>query len=134
MQDQILTLVVDPANDSNNVNEAYRRYSSNELNRTLYIGPDHTTVMRNTLTLLRTPAKRNGRSFGVDKATFKFTQDVLVPTTTPDVDMVAPAIVEVAFSLPVGATPEDAMHLRQRAIAVLDNDTIVSPLHELLEI
>lgn len=132
MQDNTLTLPVDAANNATVVNEVYRRFSESD-GRSLYIGTDHTDGERNTLTLLRTLPKANGNFKGVGKATFKFTQDIHVPSGTQDVDVLAPAIVEVSFSLPVGATPAIAMHLRQRALAMLDKDSYVANLHELRE-
>lgn len=132
MQENSLTLPVDPANNATVVDEVYRRFSESD-GRSLYIGADHSDGVRNTLTLLRTLPKANGTFKGTGKATFKFTQDTSVPSVNPDVDITAPAIVEVSFSLPVGATAALAKHMRQRALAMLDKDAIIANLHELRE-
>lgn len=132
MQENSLTLPVDPANNATVVDEVYRRFSESD-GRSLYIGADHSDGVRNTLTLLRTLPKTNGTFKGTGKATFKFTQDISVPSVNPDVDITAPAIVEVSFSLPVGATAALAKHMRQRALAMLDKDAIIANLHELRE-
>lgn len=133
MQENTLTLSVDAANNSTPANEVYRRFEESA-GRSLYIGSDHTNRVRNTLLLTRTMPKANGTFNGVGKTSFKFTQDVSVPTLNPDVDVTTPAIVEVLLSLPVGTTAAAAKHFRQRAVALLDNDAIISTLHELQEV
>jgi len=46
----------------------------------------------------------------------------------------APIIVEVSFSVPVGATAAQTMLHRQRALALLDLDSVMAPLNDQLMI
>lgn len=128
MQADNLTLSVDALNNSSPANEVYTRFE--ELpNRSTYIGADHAPELRNQLALYRTFATKSGNFKGVSKSAVKFTQDLEVPGVDSSTTLTAPAILEVSFSVPVGAEVADILHLRQRVIALLDADTIMNALN-----
>jgi len=133
MQDNTITLGVDVANDSNVVNAVFTRHSE-ELNRSIYNEAGHTLASRDTLTFNRTAPKPNGDSRGMARSAIKFTQDVSVANASGDGTIVLPLIGEVSFSVPVGTTPAQTMELRQRIIAILDDDAISAPLMDTLDI
>lgn len=133
MLDNILELSVDPANNSTVVTESYRRYDESA-NRSLYIGDDHTLQQRNQMTLNRSFPTVVGNFKGVAKSVLKFTQDIVVDGNDGVASITAPALVTINFSLPVGITPAQAIHFRQRAIAALDDDDLMSRFSETLEV
>lgn len=133
MLDNTLTLGVDVANNATIVDRPYRRYEEN-LNRSVYVGPNHTLTTKDTLTFYRTSPKPSGNFRGTAKTSFKFSQDQSVLAVDGISQLTAPAIVEVNFSLPVGVTPAQVLELRQRVIALLDSDNIMNNLNNTLEI
>jgi hypothetical protein len=62
----------------------------------------------------------------------KFSQDVEVAGVDGVSTLTSPIIVEVSFSVPVGATQAEQLIARQRAIALLDDDTIMVKLNDQL--
>jgi hypothetical protein len=128
-----ITLSVDAANDGNPADEDYTRVEEFQ-NRSVYEGPNHSLVERETLTFYRTKPTKSGNFNGVAKSAAKFSIDVAVDGVDTSTTVVAPLIGEISFSLPIGTTAADAMHLRQRLVALADNDTIMVALSELLHI
>lgn len=130
MQPDVITLSVDEENDGvGPVNHVYNRFDTSYPNRSGYIGANHTLAARNTLTLYRTLPKVSGNFMGVAKTAFKFSVD----TTVLGVDgsnVTAPVIVEVSFSVPVGVTAAATKIARQRALALLDLDSVMAPLND----
>lgn len=133
MQANTLTLSVDALNDANPANQEFRRFEETA-NRTGYAGPDHTLSSRDLLQLYRTFPKRSGESRGNSKCSLKFSTDITVDNASGSGSIVLPLIGEVSFSVPVGATAAQTMELRQRMIAILDDDAISAPLVDILEI
>lgn len=131
-----ITLTVDETNDgatTADVDHVYRRFEENA-NRTDYIhGSDHQVGSRNQLQFYRTTPTRNGNFKGSRKTTFKFTTDVSVPGVDGET-VVAPSIIEVKMSNPVGVTDADLMVQRQKALALLDLDSVMAPFQGLQEI
>lgn len=115
----IITLPVDVLNNGTLVNQAFSR-DEEYVNRSVYTGPLHTLVTRQTLGFYRTPIKKSGTSLGTAKSAMKLTEDITVLNSL-GANTVAPAIIDIATSFPVGITAAKAMELRQRAIAVLDH-------------
>lgn len=130
-QPNVITLEVDEANDATLVDHVFTRYDSFQ-NRSLYIKDDHTTGSRKTMGFYRTPAKQNGNFRGTDKSSFKFTEDIAVAGVDGTTTIVAPVIVEVSFSFPMGVTAADVLIARQRALALLDRDDVMTPLNSQL--
>lgn len=75
-------------------------------NRSVYHGPGHNPLMRNTVGFYRTPSKKVGNFNGVMKSAIKSTRDLSVPNAIGN-PTISPAIGEVSFSIPIGATEAD---------------------------
>lgn len=128
MQPSTITLAVDTANTGSTTNEVYSRYEETQ-NRTTYIGAGHTPDSRDTITLYRTQPTRTGNFKGVSKSSVKFTEDTEVSGVDSSTTLAAPMIMEISFSIPVGASTADVVHLRQRAHALIDDDSIMNALN-----
>lgn len=134
MQPNTITLSVDEENDGvGPVNHVFTRLEE-YLNRSVYVGPNHSLVTRNTLGLYRTFPKPQGNFNGVAKTSMKFTQDVQVLGKDGVSQITSPIIVEVSYSIPVGATGAQILIARQRALALQDLDSVMNPFHNTLEI
>lgn len=131
MQAETLQLAVDELNDGNTSNHDYSRFEEYQ-NRSVYIGANHSLDSQDKLTLYRTFPKSNGNYKGVAKSSFKFSKDHLVNGVDGLAQLTSPLIVEVSFSVPVGISVADQMIARQRAVALLDNDTVMSALMDQL--
>lgn len=131
MLDNTITLPVDVLGNSTLVNEVYNRFDEMP-NRSQYIGADHTLSLRNQINFYRTLPKKSGNFLGVGKSEAKVTQDYVVPGADATTSVTAPGIVDVSCSMPVGMSSAQIMHLRQRAIAILDH-AIAVRLTESLE-
>lgn len=130
MQPNDFTLAVDLANTGVTTDVTFTRVEEH-LNRSGYIvQASHEPGMRDVLGFYRAPAKPTSTFKGVQKCAFKFTIDQTVDApdgTTVD----APLIGEVSFSVPVGVTTAEQMILRQRILALLDQDSIMDSLMNL---
>jgi len=125
---ETIDLEVDVLNDGDTVSEELIRFES-PLNRSVYIASStHSLVSKDQLTFYRTFPKPTGNFNGVAKCSFKFSKDMLVNAPDSMTTVKAPLIVEVSFSIPVGATPAQTLVARQRALALLDDDSIMGPL------
>lgn len=133
MQDNVITLAVDELNDTNTVNHVYSRFDEYQ-NRSVYTHSAHSLAARDTLSLYRTFQKVSGNFRGVAKSSVKFTQDFVVDGVDGLSQLTSPLIAEVSFSIPVGCVVADQLIMRQRIIALLDDDAIMVPLHNQLEI
>lgn len=132
MQLDVITLSVDEQNDGvGPVDHVFSRFEEYQ-NRSVYIGANHTMSAKDTLSLYRTFPKSSGNFKGVAKTSFKFSKDLVVDGVDGVSQLTAPIIVDVSFSIPVGATSEQILIARQRALSLLDLDTIMTPLNEQL--
>lgn len=130
MQPNEITLAVDEDNSgSGTTNHVYTRFEE-YLNRAVYISGSHALSARDTLSLYRTLPKPSGNFKGVAKCALKFSQDILVDGVDGVSQLTSPIIVEVSMSVPVGATAAQCLIARQRAVTLLDNDTIMVALME----
>lgn len=129
MLDNTITLSVDLLNTGTTTDVDFTRVDVFP-NRSIYKSPDDTYVMRDMLGFYRTLPKRSGNLLGVEKAAFKITQDQVVPGVDATTTNTQPAILDVSWNFPVGTTPETRKILRQRAIALLDNDTLMERVGE----
>lgn len=128
MQANNITLSVDVANNSTLVDQAFER-TTETLNRSDYIGPGHTLQSRNQFQFYRTLPVRSGNFLGSAKSAVKLTRDKSVPNADGSGNIVAPLIVEVSFSVPVGVSAADILAARQHVIAIMDRDDIMGPLN-----
>lgn len=120
MLDNTITIPVDVLNNGTPINRVYTRFQE-FLDRSVYKGPQHTLVNRDTLGFYRTPVKSNGSNNGVAKSAAKLTQDISVPGKVASTNVVLPMIGNFDFSIPVGATAAQTLEFRQRMIAVIDH-------------
>lgn len=129
MQSNSIVLPVDLLNTGTTTDYTFTRYEEH-LNRSLYIGSAHEPGMRDTLALYRTPPKPTSTFKGVLKSSVKLTTDKTVADPiggTVDAAFIA----EISFSTPIGVSAADQMIMRQRLIALLDDDTIMDNLMRL---
>jgi hypothetical protein len=133
MLDNTITLSVDHDRDATPTDEDFTRFEEH-INRSLYVGENHSVESRSTLTLTRSMPKVSGNFRGVKKTSAKFTQDLVVDGVDGSTTNVAPLILNLSISVPVGATAADCMHLRERMRAALDHQSIMTRLTESLEI
>lgn len=128
-QASTITLNVDYLNDGTTTAEVYSRFSDVE-NRSTYIGASHVPEARDTMQFYRTAPTKNGNFKGVKKTTVKFTRDFDVEGVDSATTLTSPAIVEVNFSIPMGVSAADTVKLRQRVLALLDDDTVMAALND----
>lgn len=128
MLDNSITLAVDVANTGSTTDIDFTRFDEYN-NRTVYISEDHEPGMRDELSFYRTFPKPNGVFKGTRKSSFKFTKDVEVSDNQGGV-ILSSVIFEVSVSIPVGVALADQVEMRQRAIAALDNDTLMNMFHD----
>lgn len=133
MLDNTVTMAVDHDHDGTPTDEVFSRYDEFN-NRTIYIGADHSLETRNLMTVTRNFPTVSGNFKGVAKSSVKFTQDIEVNGVDSTTTIVAPDIASINFSLPVGFTAAEALHLRERMIAALNNQDFITRLTESLEI
>jgi hypothetical protein len=127
MQDNVITLAVDELNTGSTTNHVFDRFEEFS-NRAVYIGENHALTAKDTLSLYRTFPKASGNFPGVAKSSFKFSKDYAITGVDGVASLTSPVIVEVSFSVPVGVAEADQLIMRQRAIALLDDDTIMGAL------
>lgn len=132
MLDNTITIPVDLLNNGTVTNEVLTRIDEQQ-NRSKYKTPSHTFNLRDTVDFYRTFPTKTKDFNGVAKSGFKLTHDLEVPSPIVSQTRVAPEIAEVSFSLPVGFTAADIRTLRQRIIAILDNDVLMDRLNVGLE-
>lgn len=101
-------------------------------NRSEYISDTHTISVRDKLGLYRTQPKQSGNFRGTAKSAVKFTTDHSVAGVDAATTIIAPAIVEVGFSFPVGMTAAQCLVMRMKAVALLQDDTVMVPLTDQL--
>lgn len=136
MQTNEITLTVDELNDgvtTADVDHVFTRFDEYQ-NRSVYNGSTHTFESRDQLGLYRTFPKPNANFKGVRKSTVKFTKDIVVTGVDGVSSITSPIITEISFSIPVGATDAQILIERQKALALLDLDAVMTPLNSLLEI
>lgn len=132
MQTDPIVLIYDHDHDQNANQEIDYSRAEESAGRSVYYSDSHTTVGRDTLTFLRTLPKVSGNDQGQAKASFKFTRDILVPSTLTSIEIKRPLIIEVSASIPVGATDAEILDIRERAIALLNDQTVMDKLHKQL--
>lgn len=134
MQANTITLAVDVLNNATTEDSVFRRHEETTGRSTYVVDASHSLETRDMLQFYRTPPKRNGESRGSSKCAAKFTLDSEVPNASGSGNILLPQIAEVSFSLPVGTTAAQTLELRQRIIALLDDDAVMAPLNDVLEI
>lgn len=128
MLSDTITLAVDEANNSTPVNHVMGR-SEEGPTKTVYYDAAHTVAARDTMAILRQFAKQSGNFYGTTKVAIKFTKDITVTGVNGE-NIKVPIIGEASFSLPVGCTNAQNTLLRQKLIAILDDDSEMDPLFD----
>lgn len=134
MQPNLITLNVDTDNDGGTTAAVTKTYSRFEeyLNRSEYIMEGHSLALRDKMGLYRTMPKQAGNFRGMAKTSVKFTKDLSVPGVDATTSIVAPEIIDIGFSFPVGTTPAQSLELRMTAVAMLLNDDVMVMLNDTL--
>jgi hypothetical protein len=130
MLDNIITLQVDETHTSTPVETVYTRVDFLN-NRSIYESEDHTLVERDILGFYRSTPTKSGNFNGTAKSAFKLTSDQSVPGVDTTTTLVAPLIGEVSFSIPIGTDAAEVLKLRQRMVALLNDDDILDALNTL---
>jgi hypothetical protein len=133
MQPNEIILAVDTLNDSNTTDLTLSRFEES-LNRTIYTSGSHSINSRDQLALYRTMPSQSGNFKGVAKSTIKFTKDFSVLGVDGLATLTSPVILSCSLSAPVGVTSAQLVEMRQRAVALLDSDTIMTALNFQLQI
>ena len=114
------TVAQDPAVDVD-----YTRWDDQTPNKSTYISDSHELSARDMLTFNRTFPKPSGNFLGMQKCLMKFTKDISVPGVD-GVDILAPSIVQLAYSLPCGVTEDQLIFLKSRIAALALNWTVTA--------
>lgn len=133
MLDNTITWSVDDTHDSTPADQVYTRYDEYQ-NRTVYNGPGHALDARNQAVVTRSFPTVSGNFRGVAKSSLKFSEDVEVAGVDSSTTNVAPSIITVNFAIPVGTTAAQAMEMRQRVVAALNDEDFITRLTEELEV
>lgn len=133
MQPNTLILAVDVLNNGTPVNSTFTRFEEFQ-NRSVYVDSIHSMASKSTLSLYRSFPKQSGNFRGVAKSSIKFSRDYNVTGVDGSSTIVSPFISEVSFSIPLGVTDAEILEMRQRIIALLDTDSIMTPLNSMLMI
>lgn len=128
MQPNEIVLSVDVANNGTTVGLEYTQSALLE-NRSTYMSDIHSIDRRDLLQLYRTAPTKQGNFKGVAKTAVKFTKDFLVSGVDGVSSLTSPVIIEVSFSIPVGVSSANITEMRQRAVALLDLDAVMTPLN-----
>lgn len=129
MLDDSLVIAVDTLNTGTTTDTTYSKYEE-QINRSVYIADSHEPGKRDLLTVYRSLPKPVGVFKGVRKSAVKFTVDYEVDDSAGGI-IDCPAIVEISFSLPIGVSAGAILTLRQRAVALLDQDGIMDKINVL---
>ena len=127
MQDNVITLSVDELNNDSTVDIDFKRFEEYQ-NRSVYTSENHVLTARDTLTFYRTFPKAAGNFKGTAKSSLKFSWDQAVTGVDGLSSLTSPIIADLGFSVPVGVTEATQLIMRQRLIAILDDDTIMGAL------
>jgi hypothetical protein len=127
MQPNQITLAVDELNNETTVDAIFDR-NEEYLNRTVYVHENHTLASKDVLSFYRNTPAASGNFPGMVKVAAKFSRDVSVAGVDQTTTIVSSSIGEFSFRIPIGATAAFCLELRQRMIALLDDDTVMDAL------
>lgn len=125
-----IVLSVDTANSGSTTNETFV-VTDPSGGRSSYILDGTDLGDREELVLFGTRPKRAGNFRGVIRSGVKFTKAVSVPGVDATDSIDSDIILNLSASVPVGASETDLVHLRQRLVAILDDDAIMEKVMEL---
>lgn len=129
-----ITLEPEVGVESADTDVVYSRYDDTTPNRVIFNSEENVLgVTRDTLTAYRTFPKRNGISLGVKKSAVKLTRDFTVENTD-DTTQIAPLIIEMRVSMPVGVTSAEAELATRQFRDLLDQPTVIGAVMNDLEL
>jgi hypothetical protein len=128
-----IALIVDPLNNGTTETQTYSNQSRAE-GSSLYrlVGSD--LKNRDELRFAATLPKRSGNFPGVLRTEVRLTQSVEVEGVETSTTVSGTATLSLQASIPLGMTEADVKLLRQRMIALLDEDSVVSDLMQIGEV
>lgn len=106
--------------------KVYQSFRTNG-DRSEYIGPDHSDVTKDWVSISSSNPKRTSATFGNRRSTFKVVRTVTVSTPDGSTEQ-KDARIEISISLPVGTSASDLGELQSRAFTIPDAvfDSIVT--------
>lgn len=129
-----ITLAVDTANNGTTVNETWSRMSYGT-NDSLYVGPlNNTGIIRDQLRFTRSYPQKSGNFAGYLVSTAKFVREIEVEGVDVTTLEKRPITVELRIVVPAGATTAEVIEARQRMLALMDNDTIMTAANSQLDV
>lgn len=133
MLDNTITLPVDVTGaNASFTNEVLSRFKELE-NKTTYRFGDHSLAARNQVDFYRNDISPSGNYLGNAKGALKLTEDQVV-TAKDGTDVVAPTIVSLQLSIPVGTTDVAFYHIIGRLQAMLLDLNLMHDLFMMQEI
>ena len=128
-----IVLPVDLLNTGSTTDQTYTRadYSSG---KSQYEGSNHALNARDLVIFNRTYPKENGNFLGVKRSTTKVIQDVTVLGKDGISSITQPMSIETRYVIPVGTPEATVLELRQRNIALQDDDATMDPLNNKLHV
>jgi hypothetical protein len=107
---------------------------ADELNKSTYRTASHNdTVQQDLLSFYRTAAKRSGEFLGTEKTAIKRTKTVIVKNAS-GLDVKAPSIVNLDFSLPYGMTIAQKLATLMETIGYLSSTEGKAAMIKLLNV
>lgn len=129
-----ITLAVDTANNGTTANETWSR-TSYGTNDSLYVGPlNNTGIIRDQLRFTRSYPQKSGNFAGYLVSTVKFVREIEVEGVNITTLEKRPITVELRVVVPAGATTAEVVEARQRMLALMDNDTIMTAANSQLDV
>jgi hypothetical protein len=121
-----IIIAVDAANDGNPVNETYSILDPGQ-GKSVWTLDGTSLEDKVTLSLFATPPKRSGNFQGVIRSGGKFTLGVSVPAVNDETNK-SVSIMNIEFSIPLGTSEADVIHLCQRGVGFLANAVLMKDL------
>lgn len=124
------TLSLSAAAEAEEVVFTRKRYVAD---KSEYHADDHSEESQHKVEFYRTPAKASGNYRGSQKAKVKYTKDVTVPNRDGSGNIVAPIVVTLGFSYPLGTTdPVLKEVIRKMTCLTFLADVVTSAPNELV--
>jgi hypothetical protein len=116
------TLSYDPENDASSISAAFTKFDQTST-LSIYTGPNHTFLQRETLSFQRTLPRKEGDFLGFKRSSIKTTVDVDCVNDAGEVSKV-PVIITTKAAVPVGAVDAQALAALQLHRGVVADDAI----------
>lgn len=127
MQDNVITLAVDVANNDVLVNAVFTREDFTS-NKSTYHGPLYSMTHPDILNFRRSPVHPTSVNKGITKVGIKLSKGMDVEGADGVSEVTLAMIADINFHIPVGVTAADSKEFRMRMAAVLMDDSIMDKL------